>query len=170
MTTFIRAAVIVACATVVQSAAAQDGTTRLPRVRTSHAAIAAAIALGIERSPTFRSLIDTIDATDGLVYVEEGKCGNGVRACLSLSVVIAGPYRLLRIVVAPRPAATCDFVGTIGHELQHAIEALSNAGVRSNREMFFLFLGPGAAAPARFETAAARLVGFEVEKEMCAGR
>ena len=64
------------------------------------AGIVEAIARGVERSATFRGLVDTIDATDGLVFVEDGACAHtGVRACLLLSVTVAGPNRLLRIFV-----------------------------------------------------------------------
>ena len=86
--------------------------------------IADAIAQGVERSPTFRRLVESIDATDGLVYVAEGVCLYGARACLPTSVVIAGPYRILRILVNPRRAPRCELVEVIGHELQNAVEVL----------------------------------------------
>jgi hypothetical protein len=72
------------------------------RVRSESPAIAAAIQAAAARSETLRRLIEAINATDGLVYVEEGKCGHSVRACLALSIKVAGPHRLLRIVVDTR--------------------------------------------------------------------
>jgi hypothetical protein len=65
----------------------------LPRVRSESPLIAKAITEGFERSPTFRRLVETIDSSDGLVYVEEGSCRFGVRACFALLVRIAGPCR-----------------------------------------------------------------------------
>ena len=83
----------VVCVAAVQVVTAQD-TAPVPRVRSNSARIVDAIARGVERSATFRGLVDTIDATDGLVFVEEGRCGHsGIRACLLLSVTIAGPHR-----------------------------------------------------------------------------
>ena len=64
-----------------------------PRVRSTNPAIAEAIAEGEARSVTFRSLVRTIEGTDGIVYVERGRCGHGVPACLSLSVVSGGRQR-----------------------------------------------------------------------------
>lgn len=55
--------------------------TGLARVRSEDSQIAAVIWRASERSTTLRRLIATIDRTDGLVYVENGKCGHGVRAC-----------------------------------------------------------------------------------------
>src|SRR6188508_2887004 len=75
---------------------------RTPRVRWENPLIARAIADGLERSTTFRSLSNAIDATDGVVYVLEGKCGQGVRACLHMSIELAGANRLLRVLVNPR--------------------------------------------------------------------
>jgi hypothetical protein len=109
---------------------------RLPRVRPDNALIATTIARATGQSVTFRALIDAIDATDGLVYVEEGRCRRGVRACLSLSLVIAGPHRVLRILVDPRKSPGCELAMSIGHELQHALEVLSNVHVRSSSQMF----------------------------------
>jgi hypothetical protein len=76
----------------------------IPRVRSENPLLAAAIVQGTERSTTFRRLIEAIDATDGLVYVMEGKCGQGVRACLHMSLELSAKNRLLRILVNPRRA------------------------------------------------------------------
>ena len=42
---------------------------------------------------TFRRLNEMIDATDGVVYVEQGKCEPGVQACLLMTVMVSGPKR-----------------------------------------------------------------------------
>ena len=109
------------------------------RVRAHGEAMRAAVAMGLDRSATFRRLHDAIDASDGMVYVVEGMCGHSVNACLLLRVTIAGPYRLLLIKVDSSKAAGCELVGLIGHELQHAIEALAEPGVRSDAAIFSLF-------------------------------
>src|SRR5258706_15181272 len=54
------------------------------------------------QSMTFRELVDRINATDGIVYVSEGQCGHGVRACLSNTMTMAGPNRVLRILIDAR--------------------------------------------------------------------
>jgi hypothetical protein len=57
-----------------------------PRVRSAHPTIASLLTEGQARSATFRRLVEAIDASDGIVYIEDGTCGHGVRACLLLSV------------------------------------------------------------------------------------
>jgi hypothetical protein len=123
------------CVAAVQLVTAQD-TATVPRVRSHSARIVDAIARGVERSATFRGLVDTIDATDGLVFVEEGRCGHsGIRACLLLSVTIAGPHRLLRILVETNKAPGCELVEAIGHELQHAVEVLRDRHIRTDPQI-----------------------------------
>ena len=150
----------------VATVAAQDAT-MLQRVRSSSAVVTAAIERGAAQSPVFRDLIATINGTDGLVYVEEGACGNSVRACLLPLVTVAGPYRVLRIRVEPRKAWGCELVGSIGHELRHAIEALSEAGVRSAADFVALFQRIGVGNEGRYETNAAVRTGLRVEREAC---
>jgi hypothetical protein len=57
-------------------------TSAISRVRSTDVRITALIARAAEQSATFRSLLETIDATDGIVYVETGGCA-AVRACLT---------------------------------------------------------------------------------------
>ena len=66
----------------------------IPRVRSENPLLSVAIVQGAQRSTTFRRLIEAIDATDGLVYVLEGRCGQGVRACLHMSLELSGKNRL----------------------------------------------------------------------------
>jgi len=140
-------------------------TTPLPRVRSDSAFITAAIARGSELSPVFRRLIETIDASDGLVYVDEGICGHGVFACLLHTMQIAGSHRLLRIRIDRREVVGCHVAGSIGHELQHAIEVLSDASIRSSAGVFGYFDRNG--AKGSFETAAATQAGAAVDREVC---
>ena len=51
-------------------------------VRTESSTVATLIGQATQHSATFRGLIDTIGASDGIVYVNEGECARGVRACL----------------------------------------------------------------------------------------
>jgi len=139
----------------------------ITRVRSENPLLSAAIVQGAERSTTFRRLIERIDATDGLVYVMEGKCGQGVRACLHMSLELSGTNRLLRILVNPRRAPGCELMGSIGHELQHALEALSNPNVRTSFGLSSFFHRIGPEGPRRFETPEAIHVGLAVEKEAC---
>jgi hypothetical protein len=148
--------------------AAQEGNgPAVVRVRSENPSIAALIRDATAWSRTFRGLIETIAATDGLVYVEDGTCGHNVRACLVLSVQVAGPFRLLRVLVNGRGKADCDLMASIGHELQHAIEVLRDPHVTDTQSLYFLFKR-AFDSERPFETAAAIDAGHHVAVEACA--
>jgi hypothetical protein len=145
-------------------ASASDPPT-IPRVRDNgDPSIAGLIQEATERSATFRRLVDTIDATDGIVYVEQGTCGHHVRACLVLTVRVAGPNRLLRIIVDIHRSHG-DLLASIGHELQHAVEVLHDPHVTDTRSIYFLFDRIGQIGEDRFETLAAIRAGLDVLAE-----
>ena len=148
--------------------AAAAGAGSLPRVRSSSPWIVALIEQAIERSHTFRSLVETISASDGIVYVEEGQCGHGVRACF-VHVTVAGPNRLLWVRVDAHKA-DLDLMGDIGHELRHAVEVLGDPTVRSDASMYvFYALNPASrsyGSPHAFETDVAIAAGLAVRVEV----
>jgi hypothetical protein len=155
-------------------AAEQDTAgTPVPRVRSESPELAAVIRRASDASATFRRLTATIDNTDGLIYVDDGKCGHGVSACLLLSVQSTGPFRILRIKVAAR-RLDCALIASIGHELQHAIEVLSDAHVTDGVGAYALFerIAPGGPISDRgtFETPAAVRAGLDVRHEACGDR
>ena len=134
------------------------------RVRTDNPIVAAVIRDGIRRSATLRRIVEVIDASDGIVFVQEGRCGHSTRACLALSVKQAGPSRLLRVVVdVKRP--DWDLMGSIAHELQHAVEVLSDPSVRSNAAIYLFYRRAGETSGDRFETPAAIRAGDAVRRE-----
>jgi hypothetical protein len=137
----------------------------VPRVRSDNLAIAMLLREGARRSPTFEALVQSIDDTDGIVFVEAGRCGHGVRACLLLSVKMAGPSRLLRIVLDARKA-DWDLIGSLGHELRHAVEVLSDSTVASSGAIYFFYQRIGATSAGRFETLAAVKTGDTIRAEV----
>jgi hypothetical protein len=144
-------------------ALAQSGS--IHRVRSEKPAIAALIDEGIARSPTFASLVAAIDRTDGLIYVEEGRCGRSVRACLVMTVTIAGPYRMLRIRLGSRRPRR-DLIASLGHELRHVIEVLHEPGIRTNAAFYHFFHSTQPTATEAFESSAAIQVGLDVHAEL----
>jgi hypothetical protein len=131
------------------------------------ARIAQLITEGIHMSPTFRSLVETIDATNGIVYVQRGDCGRGVRACLVLAIQVAGPSRILRILVK-LPRERRELIAAIGHELHHAGDVLANPAVTTTAGMFFHFLvgRESMSITGRFETIEAIRAGMQIEDEL----
>jgi hypothetical protein len=140
----------------------------LARLRSTNPAIALLIAEADKRSLLFHKLVADLARTDGLVYVEAGWCGHGVRACVPHSIARAGPFRLLRILIDPYDAqhvGIAHLAGIIAHEMQHALELLADPRVTSAAAMFW-FYEREAPAGGAFETAAAILVSDRVSREM----
>jgi hypothetical protein len=139
------------------------------RVRSTNPAITAVIARAHLQSQTFRELVTTIDNSDGIVYVEEGECGLGVRACLA-NVTAAGAHRMLWVVV-DTDQDDWDLMGSIGHELRHTIEVLGDPSVTSNAAMFMLYSRIGWRGMGRaFETHEAVEAGTLVRAEVLKSR
>jgi hypothetical protein len=80
---------------------------------------------------------------------------------------VAGSNRFLRIRVSTRKAPGCELAASIGHELQHAIEVLSNPKIRDSRDMFRFFELNGRTSYGTYETDAALEVGLAIERETC---
>jgi hypothetical protein len=146
-----------------------DEARSIQRVRSQTPAITAVIVDSMARSETMRRLVGKINSTDGLVYVDEGRCGHSVRACLVLSLKVAGPHRLLRILVDTHKT-NGDLAASIGHELQHAVEVLDDPGITNFYQMFHFFLREGPTGLERFETAAAVKTGWMIDSELHASR
>jgi hypothetical protein len=127
----------------------------IPRVRDiGDPQIAALIAEATARSATFRRLVAVIDDSDGIVYVERGACGHSARACLSHSLVVAGPHRIIRVLLDTRRDRD-ELLAALGHELRHAVEVLGRPQIRSMSAVMFFYQYEGFAIDGRFETEAA---------------
>jgi hypothetical protein len=106
-------------------------------VRSNNRRLRDLITRATEQSSTFRRLVETIDASDGFVYIEPGVCRHGVRACL-VSVNSTGRQRVLFVKVHIGRAAP-ELIGAIGHELRHAVEVLSDSAVTDYSSWYFFY-------------------------------
>jgi len=136
-------------------------------VRSNNPALAAAIRDGREASTTFAGLYDEVVRLGGIVYIEEGPCGSGVRACLVHAVTPVAPYRYLFINVQRRRAGG-NLVPILGHEVVHALEVLREASIDTNAEIVLLFERIGRRRPTTlvFETRAAIEIERRIESEL----
>ena len=81
-------------------------------------------------------------------------------------MVAAGPNRILRIQVDTRKG-DWDLMGSIGHELRHAVEVLGDPTVTSNAAMSFFYERRGRrGTKSSFETEAAVETGHAVRSEV----
>jgi hypothetical protein len=138
------------------------------RVRGMDDRLLALINDGTVRSKTFRMLVDEIGTTDGFVYIVEGRCPATVRACLLWTITTMGQYRVLRILVDAR-GDDRDLIGSIGHELHHAVEVLSHRQVTTDSGIASLYHRIGSVRGRSIETEAAIKAGDAVRKELRQG-
>lgn len=147
-------------------AAAAAVSAPISRVRSADPAIGTLIRDAAERSRTFRGLLDAIEASDGIVYVSAGRCGDGnARACLVHQVSVAGPNRILKIRVDP-DQSDVNLMGSVGHEFRHAIEVLSEPTVTSDVGIMLFYRQHGMLLKGVFETDAAVETGLAVRTEL----
>lgn len=139
------------------------------RIKTEDPEIARAIAQAIEWSDTFRRLVETIERTDGMVWIVRGRC-HAMSACLLIYLEVSGPNRMLRIHVDPRVAGE-RLMESLGHELRHAIEVLETSA-RTSARMYHFFdrQAGGYRIGGRFETDEAVQAGFAVGREVARAR
>jgi hypothetical protein len=148
-----------------------EAPTPTPRVRSSDRALADLIDQATRGSETFRRLVTSIQASNGIVYVEPGRCGHGVRACLKMWMQVSGPNRFVRIMI-DRSTSDRDVqvMGSLGHELQHAFEVLSEPAVTNGVTMYNYLRRTAPTDSNRFETTAAVNAGNDVIDELMGQR
>jgi hypothetical protein len=150
-----------------QPHASEPTMTEIGHVRSRHQALRAMITTATEQSATFRRMVETINSSKGIVYVEPGVCRHGVHACL-VKVTSAGRHRSLFVKVDIEKADR-QLMASIGHELRHAIEVLSEPGVTDSASMYFFYKfnrDRGSFASPAFETKAAMETGETVADEI----
>ena len=134
------------------------------RVRTESEILATLIREGSERSQTFLALVAAIEATDGLIYLRVGTCGR-LRACLLHHVAVAGPNRVLNILVNARDV-DLSLISPIGHELQHALEVLGDPDITTDTAIMAFYKARGVVMKGVIETRTAIAIGDAVRAEV----
>jgi hypothetical protein len=124
------------------------------------------------RSATFRALIDAVDRSTGIVYVEFGYCAFGhLNGCLLSFVAASHGDRYVRILVTPdkNRRSHDQLLALVAHELRHALEVIEHQDVVDARTMEALFQRIGTPLADRlsgYETSAARAAGDAVLSEL----
>jgi hypothetical protein len=164
----IRAVVIALAGTcLAQPIATADDQPRPARVRSTDPFLAALIERAATQSGTFRRLLVTIERTNGMVQIEPGVCGHSVRACLKMWMETTVSYRFLRVAIDRRNGdSDIEVMASMGHELQHAIEALSESRVTDGTRLYNFFRRFAPTDGDRFETTDAIHTGDAVRNEL----
>ena len=111
------------------------------RVRAGDSASAALLKAGLARSATFRAIVEAIDRSDLIVYIET----RPIRLPGQLQLVAATPgCRHLRISIRT-PGLDTEMVAWLGHELWHAVELAGARDVTDQSSLlrFYKRIGHG---------------------------
>jgi hypothetical protein len=145
--------------------ASRNETVTVVRLHPTTQRLAALIEEATARSSTFRNMVASIEATDGMVFIDEGRCSRGVPACLIWQLTQAGRYRVLFVVIDTR-RPDIHLMASIGHELRHALEVLEDPAVRTTAAIKRLYMRQLAVGSNIVETAAATAAGEDVLREI----
>jgi len=102
-------------------------------IRSTSPELRALIDAGIDRSPTFRDLVNQLEASDVVVYVSFGSFSNPGIAGKIQFIAAAGGSRYLQVVVAHLPDPSG--LAILGHELRHAAEIAATPSVVDNESL-----------------------------------
>ena len=141
------------------------------RVRSTNGQMLGLINEGTERAATFRTLVDVINRSNGIVYVEWGICAFGhVNGCVLPFIAPTQGNRYIRILVTPdkNRISHDQLLALIAHELQHAREVIEHADVIDVAAMGEMYrrIGTPLTGQSGYETSAARTAGDAVLSEL----
>lgn len=145
-------------------------------VRASDAKIENLIREGCSKSATFLGLFRELQSSDWVVFVQSGSCPiPGIRGCLLHRVGTFQHQRYLRIIITRTAPSDAEAIGTIGHELQHAVEVVRHRQVTDASSIRDLYRRIGYVTKRTqmgeiYETAAALRAGAAVLEQLRARR
>ena len=150
---------------------AQAQADAMPRVRTDSRYLRVVIASGIERSPTFRQIVDRIEQSDVIVEVQCGHfTGTQAGRTVLLSAQPSVRYLLTEITC---PTTSVPALHMIAHELRHVLEIADAPWIvdgptlaQHYRDIGFSTCGMTSDTYGRFETADALDAGDRVHHEL----
>ena len=143
------------------------------RVRTDSRYLRLVVASGIERSPTFRRIVDRLEQSDVIVEVQCGYFTGSQRAGRTVLLSAQPGVRYLLIEIACW-ASSGPSLHMLGHELRHALEIADTPWVVDGGTLAQLYQTIGFPTPGstwtetfgEFETAAALEAGERVHREL----
>lgn len=138
-------------------------------VRTTDGYLQAMLRIGLQRSPTFASLMAQLNDTDVIVYLEPVQALPTTLSGRLLLLPHDTPQRYLRIQVLAT-LGRMEIISLIGHELRHALEVAQAPDVRDERALVRLYerIGQRSVKGHQYDTTAAQDAGRAVRKELVA--
>jgi len=159
---------IFASAAIAGSRSAQPLTLRLPdlpRLRTHDIDIARAVRYGYDASPTLRQIVQTLQQSNVIVYLDRH---NRFRTNEAANLRFAGTssgLRYVRVSLSTRLSER-ELTVFVAHELMHAVEIAKAEHVVDQRTLRMLYCQIGSLVHHGFDTEAARDVTEQVSDEL----
>ena len=138
----------------------------LPRVRGVTPKMKELIETGIKRSVTFRLLVDRLNKSDVVVFLETKDLPSSLDGRLVFLTTAAGT-RYLHAQLTPGLNME-ELIAVAAHELQHAVEVATHPEVRCSDTLRGLYqrIGIPSAVKDRYDTAEAQSTGRRVRAEL----
>jgi hypothetical protein len=165
---------ILLLASLLVSLAAGHAGAAVPHLRPLTSSAKIVIERGLSQSPAFRELVERLNRSDVVVYVDEDYFQSKALAGQLSFLTTAGGYRYVRVRLQWR-SYDIQQVATLAHELQHALEIAGRRDIVDQESMARAFADFGHQRPLisgvveSFETTAAMDAGDRVWREL-AGR
>jgi len=140
-----------------------------PHVRPQTADARALLAEGIARSPALRDMVDRLERSDVIVYIRHRVfAGNHLDGWIAILSNVRGQRYLVIELACGRTVP--DQIGTLGHELHHALEIAGEPSIVDARSLaaFYERVGMdigGYGSVRTFETLGARQAGLRVRRD-----
>jgi hypothetical protein len=136
------------------------------RVRPTSALGRRVVDTGVAGSATFRGLVQTLEDSDVIVYVDlKPSMDSAISGKLEF-MGLGGTNRYLRITVSSLHHLN-TIVSLLGHELQHAVEVAAAPDVTTPTRFATLYRRIGVpTGPDRYDSIAARTAGHNVQAEL----
>ncbi len=140
---------------------------RLPKLRTVDLRLAQVIRRGYRLSPSFKALVDAIESSNVIVYLERHTRFGGLEAGrLNLAGEAYG-HRFLKISLNAS-LSDRELLRYAAHELHHAREIAERPDVVDQESLRQFFCRIGHLGPYGFETEAAQRLARQVASELAA--
>jgi hypothetical protein len=134
-------------------------------VRSADRRVVELMRKGYARSATFRRLVDAIERTNVMVYVQPSSwLPVPMRACLRFAGV-AGRFRYLRVLFTSNKGVE-EATALIGHELQHVLEVGGATEILDTAAFEDFYRRKGHESVNGFDTEVANTIGRSIEDEL----
>jgi hypothetical protein len=140
----------------------------VPRVRAADTRVAAALKEGLDRSASFRTIVDRLNALDVIVYIETQPLLRGRLAGTMTWVTATKEYRYVRVSLNPELNAH-QMVASLAHELRHVLEVGEAKSIVDTKTMTDYYRVAGVEKHANsdeWDTEAAQRTGEIVRREL----